>query len=123
MNSGLLFNTVPVQNTGFFKQTLVTLSLACLTLTNTGPREQTLGRGGMARQYLGCPASSASGVDRLFSPVGVAFSDKRQSAKAATLESIMFTRENLCDCPSFTHCSLHVLISRAFELIFFEDSF
>ena len=48
----------------------------------------------MARQYLGCPASSAS-VERLFLSVGVAFSDKRQSAKAATLESIMFTRGNL----------------------------
>ena len=48
----------------------------------------------MARQYLGAPASSAS-VERLFSSVGVAFSDKRKSAHSATLESIMFARENL----------------------------
>ena len=38
----------------------------------------------MARQYLGCPASSAS-VERLFSAVGIAFADKRQSALSATL--------------------------------------
>ena len=48
----------------------------------------------MARQYLGCPASSAS-VERLFSSVGIAFSEKRQSAHAATLENIMFASENL----------------------------
>ena len=48
----------------------------------------------MARQYLGCPASSAS-VERLFSRVGVAFSDKRKSAGSATLESIMFAKENI----------------------------
>jgi hypothetical protein len=48
----------------------------------------------MARQYLGCPATSAS-VERLFSQVGIAFSDKRKSASAATLENIMFTRGNL----------------------------
>ena len=41
----------------------------------------------MARQYLGCPASSAS-VERLFSIVGIAFSDKRKSASASTLASI-----------------------------------
>ena len=33
----------------------------------------------MARQYLGCPASSAT-IERLFSVVGIAFSDKRKSA-------------------------------------------
>ena len=48
----------------------------------------------MARQYLGCPASSAS-VERLFSQVGIAFSAKRKRSKAATLESIMFARANL----------------------------
>ena len=48
----------------------------------------------MARQYLGCPASSAS-VERLFSAVGIAFSDKRKNASASTLESVMFARENL----------------------------
>ena len=48
----------------------------------------------MARQYLGCPASSAS-VERLFSQVGIAFSVKRKSASAETLESIMFASANL----------------------------
>ena len=48
----------------------------------------------MARQYLGCPASSAT-VERLFSVVGIAFSDKRKSAKASTLEAIAFTKLNL----------------------------
>lgn len=48
----------------------------------------------MARQFLGCPASSAS-VERLFSQVGIAFSDKRKSADASTLENIMFARANL----------------------------
>ena len=47
-----------------------------------------------AAQYLGCPASSAS-VERLFSIVGIAFSDKRKSSKASTLESIAFTKINL----------------------------
>ena len=37
----------------------------------------------MARQYLGCPASSAA-VERLFSQVGIAFSAKRKSAESAT---------------------------------------
>ena len=44
----------------------------------------------MARQYLGCPATSAT-VERLFSKVGIAFSAKRKSSEAATLESLMFT--------------------------------
>ena len=48
----------------------------------------------MARQYLGCPASSAT-VERLFSVVGIAFSDKRKSAKASTLEATTFTKLNL----------------------------
>jgi hypothetical protein len=48
----------------------------------------------MARQYLGCPATSAS-VERLFSQVGIAFSAKRKSADGATLESILFARSNL----------------------------
>ena len=48
----------------------------------------------MARQYLGCPASSAS-VERLFSQVGIAFSAKRKSADSATLEGLMFALANL----------------------------
>ena len=42
----------------------------------------------MARQYLGCPpcpATSAT-VERLFSQVGIAFSKKRKSAEAGTIE-------------------------------------
>ena len=50
--------------------------------------------GVMARQYLGCPASSAS-VERLFSAVGIAFSGKRKSSKSDTLSDIMFARANL----------------------------
>ena len=48
----------------------------------------------MARQYLGCPASSAS-VERLFSKVGIAFSAKRKSSSAGTLECLMFAAANL----------------------------
>ena len=48
----------------------------------------------MARQYLGCPASSAA-VERLFSQVGIAYAAKRKRAGAATLEDIMFSRCNL----------------------------
>ena len=48
----------------------------------------------MARQYLGCPATSAT-VERLFSKVGIAFSAKRKSAEAATLEDILFAQVNL----------------------------
>ena len=48
----------------------------------------------MARQYLGCPATSAT-VERLFSQVGIAFGKKRKRAEAATLEDIMFARMNL----------------------------
>ena len=48
----------------------------------------------MARQYLGCPASSAA-VERLFSQVGIAYSAKRKRAGADTLESVMFSKANL----------------------------
>ena len=48
----------------------------------------------MARQYLGCPATSAT-VERLFSQVGIAFSDRRKSAKAETIANILFTRLNV----------------------------
>ena len=48
----------------------------------------------MARQYLGCPASSAS-VERLFSQVGITFSARRKSAEAATVADIMFAHANL----------------------------
>ena len=48
----------------------------------------------MARQYLGCPATSAT-VERLFSKVGIAFSAKRKSSEAATLEDILFAQVNL----------------------------
>ena len=48
----------------------------------------------MARQYLGCPASSAS-VERLFSQVGIAYSAKRQSANPETIANIMFSNANL----------------------------
>jgi len=48
----------------------------------------------MARQYLGCPATSAT-VERLFSQVGISFSPKRQSAQAATVADIIFTKINV----------------------------
>jgi hypothetical protein len=48
----------------------------------------------MARQYLGCPASSAA-VERLFSQVGIAFAAKRKRAHADTLADIMFARVNV----------------------------
>jgi len=44
----------------------------------------------MARQYLGCPATSAT-VERLFSQVGISFSPNRQRAQAATVADIIFT--------------------------------
>ena len=53
----------------------------------------------MARQYLGTPASSAS-VERLFSQVGIAFSDKRKSAGEGTIADLMFARANLPVLPS-----------------------
>ena len=61
----------------------------------------------MARQYLGCPASSAS-VERLFSAVGVAYADKRKSAGADTLESIMFAQANLPYFESSSKVSFYV---------------
>ena len=51
----------------------------------------------MVRQFLGCPASLprprplTASVERLFSRVGIAFSAKRKSSEAGTLESIMFS--------------------------------
>ena len=48
----------------------------------------------MARQYLGCPATSAT-VERLFSKVGLAFSKLRKSAEAETLKALMFAQANL----------------------------
>ena len=48
----------------------------------------------MARQFLGCPASSAA-VERLFSRVGIAFSAKRKRSDAETLQDIMFANANL----------------------------
>ena len=48
----------------------------------------------MARQYLGCPASSAA-VERLFSQVGIAYSKKRQRHKVDSVADIMFARCNL----------------------------
>ena len=48
----------------------------------------------MARQYLGCPATSAT-VERLFSKVGIAYSGKRKCSGADTLESILFAQANL----------------------------
>ncbi len=47
----------------------------------------------MARQYLGCPASSAT-VERLFSQVGIAFSDKRKRSSSGTLASHLFAKLN-----------------------------
>ena len=54
---------------------------------SAGPRTR-------ARQYLDCPASSAS-VERLFSQVGIAFSAKRKSAEASTIADIIFAQANL----------------------------
>ena len=53
----------------------------------------------MARQYLGCPATSAT-VERLFSAVGHAYNDKRQSANAGTLQSLMFSKANVPSRPN-----------------------
>ena len=41
----------------------------------------------VARQYLGCPASSAT-VERLFSKVGVAYSAKRKQADSKTVADL-----------------------------------
>ena len=48
----------------------------------------------MARQYLGCPATSAT-VERLFSKVGLDFSDKKKSSSAETLADRAFTKINV----------------------------
>ena len=48
----------------------------------------------MARQYLGCPASSAT-VERLFSAAGISFSKARQRGKADTRQSIAFAHANM----------------------------
>ena len=48
----------------------------------------------MARQYFGCPASSAT-VERLFSHVGIAFSKKRRSAGSDQIANLLFTKLNL----------------------------
>ena len=48
----------------------------------------------MARQYFGCPASSAT-VERLFSQVGIAFSKKRRSAGADQISNLLFTKLNV----------------------------
>ena len=45
----------------------------------------------MARQYLGCPATSAT-VERLFSKVGVAFSKRRKRSEAKTLARASYVR-------------------------------
>ena len=48
----------------------------------------------MARQYLGCPASSAS-VERLFSLVGINFSYRQQRSVADTLADRVFATINV----------------------------
>ena len=44
--------------------------------------------------HLGCPASSAT-VERLFSIVGLAFSDKSKSSEASTIAARAFAKINL----------------------------
>ena len=57
----------------------------------------------MTRQYLGCPASSAS-AERMFSLAGRLFSDLRQSMNDGTLEKRMWAKinrvERACFCAS-----------------------
>ena len=48
----------------------------------------------MARQYLGCPATSA-GVERLFRKAGQAYNDLAQSQQEDTLEARMFVGINI----------------------------
>ena len=50
--------------------------------------------GNHKNKYLGCPASSAT-VERLFSQVGIAFSDRRKTSKANTIADIIFTKLNV----------------------------
>ena len=47
----------------------------------------------MARQYLGCPATSAS-AERLFSIAGRAYDDMRQGTDDEILEMLMWARVN-----------------------------
>ena len=47
----------------------------------------------MARQYLGCPATSAS-AERLFSIAGRAYDDLRQGMDDSMLELLMWARIN-----------------------------
>ena len=49
---------------------------------------------GMARQFLGVPASSAA-VERLFSGVGQDFSKQRQSMSEETLEEVTWAHSYL----------------------------
>ena len=45
----------------------------------------------MARQYLGCPATSAT-VERLFFKIAIAFSAKRKRSEAGTLDDLLFAQ-------------------------------
>ena len=54
----------------------------------------------MTRQYLGCPASSAS-AERMFSLAGRRFSDLRQSMNDGTPEKQMWAKINR----DSNHCS------------------
>ena len=47
----------------------------------------------MARQYLGCPATSAS-AERVFSLAGRIYDDLSQSMSALTLEELMWAKVN-----------------------------
>ena len=47
----------------------------------------------MARQYLGCPATSAS-AERLFSIAGRVYDDLRQGMDESMLELLMWARIN-----------------------------
>ena len=50
----------------------------------------------MARQYLGVPASSAT-VERLFSGIGLTFSDLRKSVHESTTVDLAWTKFNVSD--------------------------
>jgi hypothetical protein len=54
----------------------------------------------MARQFLGCPATSA-GVERLFSKCGRAYNSLTQSQNEGTLEDKMFAGINIQKCADF----------------------
>ena len=49
----------------------------------------------MARQYLGCPASSAA-VERLFSQVGIAFSAERIRVRGQTHKKVSCSQQLIC---------------------------